>query len=136
MTHEEQLVRKFYEVIWNNHNKSVIPTILHASFVFRGSLGIDKKGHDEFVEYLDMIHSALANYQCTIKEIVSEGSKVFAKMQFTGIHQGTLLGINSTNQQVSWDGAALFHFKEGKISSVWALGDLKALEQQLSHQKP
>jgi steroid delta-isomerase-like uncharacterized protein len=136
MTHEQELVRKFYDVIWNDHNKSAIPDVLHKSFIFRGSLGIDKKGHDEFVEYLDMIHSALANYQCTLIEIVTEDSKVFAKVQFTGTHQGTLMGIESTNQKVSWDGAALFHFKEGKISSLWVLGDLKALENQLSHHSP
>lgn len=134
MSLEEKQVRKFYDVIWNQYDKSAIPPVLHKSFIFRGSLGIEKKGRNEFAEYLDMIHKALANYQCIIEEIVSEDSKAFAKMQFTGIHQGILMGIKPTNQNVSWDGAALFHFNEGKISSLWVLGDLKSLQTQLNHQ--
>jgi len=73
----------------------------------------------------------LQDYSCVIKEMVSEQSKVFAKMQFTGIHRGTLLGFKPTGKRVSWDGAALFHFNEGKVSSLWVLGDIKSLETQL-----
>ena len=128
---EEKQVRRFYETIWNKHDKSAIHEILHESFVFRGSLGLEKNGYEKFIEYLDMIHGALQDYSCVIKEMVSEQSKVFAKMQFTGIHRGTLLGFKPTGKRVSWDGAALFHFNEGKVSSLWVLGDIKSLETQL-----
>ena len=82
MSHEKQQVRKFYEEIWNKHNKDAVPEVLHGSFKFRGSLGSEKRGHAGFIEYLDMVHAALADYRCEIKELVSEESKVFAKMQF------------------------------------------------------
>ncbi len=134
MSLEEKQVRKFYEIIWNQHDKSIIPEVLHESFSFRGSLGAEKQGHEGFAEYLDMIHNALGNYTCIIKETVSEQSKVFAKMQFTGTHQGVLMGIEPTNRRITWDGAALFHFKGGKVSALWVLGDLKSLEAQLSKQ--
>ena len=52
-------------------------------------------------------------------------------MKFSGIHAGTLMGIDETGRHVSWDGAALFYFTNGKISSLWVLGDMKALEEQL-----
>lgn len=131
MSLEEKQVRKFYEVIWNEHDKSAIPELLHESFTFRGSLGVEKQGYVGFSQYVDMIHSALKDYKCSIKETVSEPSKVFAKMQFSGIHQGILMGLEPSGQRISWDGAALFHFKSGKILSLWVLGDLKSLEAQL-----
>lgn len=108
----------FYEVIWNRHDKSAIPEVLHKTFIFRGSLEVEIPGHEGFAEYLDIIHSALGNYKCIIKETVSEQSKVFAKMQFTGIYQGTSLGIEPTGNRVSWDGAAFFQFKCNKFSSL------------------
>ena len=131
MTHEKQQVRKFYEEIWNKHNKDAVPEILHDAFKFRGSLGSEKRGHAGFIEYLDMVHAALADYRCEIKELVSEESKVFAKMKFSGVHQGEFMGFKPTGRSLVWDGAALFHFQNGKVVSLWVLGDLEALRAQL-----
>jgi predicted ester cyclase len=125
-------VRKFYEVIWNKRNKEVVPYVLHESFKFRGSLGSEKIGHDGFIEYLDMVHAALGDYRCEIKELVSEKSKVFAKMQFSGTHKGEFMGVNPTGRHLVWDGAALFHFKNGKADSLWVLGDVVSLQAQLN----
>ena len=131
MSHEKQQVRKFYEVVWNEHNKDAVPEVLHESFRFRGSLGLEKQGHAGFIEYLDMVHAALADYRCEIKEWVSEESRVFAKMQFSGLHQGEFMGFNPTGRRLVWDGAALFHFQDGKVVSLWVLGDLESLRGQL-----
>ena len=131
MSQEEQQVRKFYEVIWNEHNKGAVPEVLHESFRFKGSLGLEKQGHAGFIEYLDMVHAALADYRCEIKELVSEESRVFAKMQFSGLHQGEFMGFNPTGRRLVWDGAALFHFQDGKVVSLWVLGDLESLRGQL-----
>jgi hypothetical protein len=46
----------------------------------------EKKGHAGFAEYVDMVHQALGEYKCIIEELVAEHNKVFAKMNFTGIH--------------------------------------------------
>ena len=70
-----------------------------------------------------------------IEETVTEQSKVFAKMQFSGLHRKTLMGYEPTGRRVTWDGAALFHFRDGKITSLWVLGDLKSLEMQLNTRK-
>ena len=63
---------------------------------------------------------------------VSEGNKVFAKLTFTGIHQGEFMGYPPTQQRVSWNGCALFTFDGERITDVWVLGDLKNLEEQLA----
>lgn len=130
MLHKDQ-VRRFYEVLWDAHDKAAIPSVLHENFTFRGSLGQEKRGHDGFAEYLDMVHDALGEYRCIIEELVAEGDKVFAKMLFTGIHRGHFLGYAPTQKQVSWAGSALFTLTDGLIADVWVLGDLPALKAQL-----
>ncbi len=132
MMNPDSGVRRFYEEIRNSHNKDVIPELLHEGFVFRGSLGMTKHGYSEFSEYLDTIHEALQEYRCIIQEMVADESRVFAKMGFSGIHRGELLGFSPTGRRVAWKGAALFHFREGKISELWVLGDRRSLERQLS----
>lgn len=128
--HKEQ-VKKFYKVLWDAHDKDQIPSVLHEDFTFRGSLGQEKRGHAGFAEYVDMVHQALGDYRCVIEELVSESSKVFAKMRFTGIHKGEFLGYPPTQKRVSWRGCALFTFRGDKVADLWVLGDLKSLEQQL-----
>lgn len=131
MNYEKEQIVRFYEQIWNNDDKSVIPDILAADFRFRGSLGTETKGHQGFSEYVDMIHAALDDYQCIIEELVAEPPRVFAKMTFKGRHAGLFLGHEPTGEELSWAGAALFTFVDGKIIDLWVLGDLKGLEKQL-----
>ncbi len=124
-------VRKFYEVLWDANNKDEIASVLHENFTFRGSLGQEKKGHDGFSSYVDMVHNALKDYKCIIEDLIEEENKVFAKMTFTGIHKKEFMGYSATSKRVSWSGCALFTFTDEKISDVWVLGDLKNLEIQL-----
>lgn len=134
MNLEEKQVRKFYDIIWNQHNKRVIPEVLAEEFMFRGSLGQEKHGREGFAEYLDMIHKALGNYECQILEIVCQQQKVFARMRFSGIHQNELMGYAATGKHLVWEGAALFQFTEGLVTDLWVLGDIKTLESQLNNE--
>lgn len=124
-------VQRFYQVLWDAHDKEAIPSILHEDFTFRGSLGLEEKGHSGFADYVDMVHNALGDYQCIIEELVEEGDKVFAKMSFTGIHRDDFMGYPPSHRRVTWNGCALFTFEGDRISDVWVLGDLKSLENQL-----
>ena len=131
----KDMVRQFYEVLWDAHDKEAVPSLLHEDFTFRGSLGQTKRGHTGFAEYVDMVHAALGQYRCSIEEMVAEGDKVFAKMTFSGIHKAEFMGFGATHQRVTWNGCALFTFARNRISDVWVLGDLKALENQLRNQQ-
>lgn len=131
MNRLREQVEKFYRELWDAHDKTAIPAVLHEDFTFRGSLGQEKRGHDGFAEYVDMVHAALGEYRCTIEDIVVEDPKVFARMTFSGIHKEQFMGFAPTGKPVTWSGCALFTFTGDKISDVWVLGDLKALEQQL-----
>ena len=132
--HKEQ-VHKFYEILWDAHDKDAIPSVLKENFTFRGSLGQEKRGHAGFAEYVDMVHKALGEYKCIIEELVAERNKVFAKMTFTGIHRDEFMGYPPTRKRVSWNGCALFMFDGELIKDVWVLGDLKNLEEQLKRNK-
>lgn len=124
-------VERFYRDLWDNHDKEAIPEVLHEDFTFRGSLGLEKRGHLGFAEYVDMVHEALGEYKCTIDDLVVDPPRVFARMSFAGTHRGPFMGYAPTGKKVSWAGAALFTFRGCKIAEVWVLGDLKVLEAQL-----
>ncbi|WP_428610678.1 nuclear transport factor 2 family protein [Sedimenticola sp.] len=72
-------------MLWDAHDKSAKPSILHTEFTFRGSLGQQKFGHAGFAEYLDSVHQALGDYRCHIEALVEEGDQVFANMRCRGV---------------------------------------------------
>ena len=126
-------VRRFYEILWNARDVSAISSILHEHVRFRGSLGAEKYGHEGFIEYVDTVHHALADYRCNIHELLAEGNSAFAKMRFGGVHRHKFMGYAASGKRVEWDGCALFHFDDDRIIDIWVLGDLKGLEVQLEN---
>ena len=125
------VVESFYADIWNRHDKSRIPALLRSDFTFRGSLGQAKIGHEGFASYVDFVHEALAQFRCEILDLVVEEPKAFARMRFSGVHRGELLGHQPTGKAVDWAGAALFTFSDDHVVDLWVLGDLRGLIQLL-----
>lgn len=126
-----ELVESFYEDLWNRQDRSRLDHILAPGFRFRGSLGLEKNGPDEFWEYVEYVVGPLGDYRCDIREIVVEGDRAFAKMWFSGLHRGEMLGIPPSNRRIGWAGAALFRSDGARLVELWVLGDLVGLEASL-----
>ena len=126
------LIGRFYHDMWNRFDKSLFPELLADGLHFRGSLGQEKHGHAEFGEYVDFIERAFPDFHNHVEDIVSEGDRSFARLTYTGTHQGVVLGIAPTHKRIEYSGAALFSFQDHRIASIWVLGDIHGLQQQLS----
>jgi predicted ester cyclase len=126
-----ELVRAFYERIWNAGDLSCLPDLLSPAFVFKGSLGDELEGWNAFGNYVRSVRSALAEYRCEILECVTEAERAFAKMRFSGLHVAPFRGFQPTGKLVSWLGAALFRCKDGVIAELWVLGDIAGLDTLL-----
>lgn len=133
MSHQKEIVRKFYDAIWNNADKTVISELLSEDFTMRGSLGLSpQRGHQGFSIYMDFIRNALGNYRCEIIEMVEEDNRLYARMLYSGTHQGELFGYAPTHGKIKWDGVAVFTFSGGKIADLWVLGDVHSVIKQIS----
>ena len=127
-----QLIEDFYYKIWNTGDEETAHRILASDLTFRGSTGAVKSGVPQFLDYVRLIRTALSEYECVIDTIVSEeGQQSFAKMLFRGRFTGEFFGVTPSGEIVEWAGAALFHFEDGKINSLWVLGDVDNLKVQL-----
>lgn len=124
-------VETFYDRIWNCGDLAVASHLLTDAFVFRGSLGTELHGRNEFLAYVRSVRFALADYHCDILECVTEGDRAFAQMRFSGRHVEVFRGFPPTGKPVHWFGAALFQFEGPAIAKLWVLGDLHGLEAVL-----
>ena len=111
-----------------------VPFVWRNSSTFRGSLGAERHGHEEFWRYVEEITGPLADYRCDEITSVSDDHRVFARMRFGGRHVGEFRGFAPTGEMVEWQGAALFEIDSGLIISVWVLGDLTAVDALLDQQ--
>jgi steroid delta-isomerase-like uncharacterized protein len=130
-----KLVERFYTDLWNKQDFAVAEEILAPEFRFRGSLGSETIGIPAFLAYIGSIHAALADYCCTIEEIVADEVHAAARMRFAGIHRGRLFGVDATGRRVSWAGAAFFRSAQARIVSLWVRGDVEGLRQQLGAER-
>ena len=105
----------------------LIPKIFHPDFTFRGSLGPELRGHEQFAGYVDMVTGALGQYTSDILDMVEEDNKVFGKLRYHGYHRGELLGCPPTGRHVWWQGTPLFTFNDTKVRDLWVLGDVHGL---------
>lgn len=127
-------VREFYDELWNRRDRSRIREILTEDVSFRGSLGVTRRGHDEFWRYVEEITGPLADYRCDCVAVVRQGARVFARMNFHGRHVGEFRGFAPTGATVHWEGAALFQIENERIADIWVLGDLAGLDALLERQ--
>ena len=125
------LVRRFYAEVWNCADTDAIADLFHPDCVFRGSLGAERRGHDGLAAYVREVTGALEGYRCEIEALVVENAHAFARMSFHGRHVGEFIGFAPTGAHVEWAGAAHFETRDGRIQSLWVLGDLAGLRAQL-----
>src|SRR5262245_10183268 len=72
MSNHRAIIQAFYVEIWNKHDKSQIPALLHEDFAFRGSLGQEQHGHAGFAAYVDFAQFLAV---CRRSKVVSMGTR-------------------------------------------------------------
>lgn len=135
MKNYKDIVKKYYEELWNKQNYSLIDELFDDQLLFRGSLNIETKGKEAFKEYMKNILTGIPNLYHGIELMVCENSSVAVRAIYNGTHTGKLFDFEPTNNRIKYNGASFFRFKDDKICEVWVLGDLITLHSQLSSKK-
>lgn len=93
---------------------------------------VDKYMTDEVLkEHIVMFETAFPGYQLTAKEMIAEGDNVFVRTEFTGTHDGDLMGIAPTGKPVTIEIALTYRIENGKIVDHWMLADQLTMLQQI-----
>ena len=110
----KELVRRYYEELWNKWDLSVYDEICTPNAVFHATLGkVDGKA--AFESFFKAFRRAFPDLDNKITLLVAEGDHVSARLQYTGTHKGPLAGIPPSGNRMNFDGVNLFHIKGGRI---------------------
>jgi steroid delta-isomerase-like uncharacterized protein len=131
---EEQnrdLIRRYYEEMWNHWDFELAEQVLAPEIAFHGSLGVTTRGIAAFRKYMQTVRDAFPDFHNRIEELVAENQQVVARLTYHGTHSGEILGIAPMGKKITYAGAAFFQIAGGRITEGWVLGDRMSLLQQL-----
>ncbi len=131
MSGVHDLVRAFYEDLWNRWDDAGVDAVLSAGFEFRGSLGTTTVGRDGWRSYRDAIRAGASDFRNEVVSLVVDGDNAAARLSYTGTHTGPLLGLPASGRRFEYAGAAFFTAEDGLLASAWVLGDIEGLRRQL-----
>lgn len=122
----EQLVRRFFEEVWNGKNDAVVEEFLAPDCIAYGLPDPDAvlHGPEEFKTVLRMFLGAFPDVKITVHEVIAAGDRVAARWTSLGTHLGDHLGFPPTGKSVTLDGATIGIIRGGLIAHAWNMMDM------------
>ncbi len=126
------LVRRWFEDLFNEGNLDVADEIIAPNHLGHDptlpDLPIGPEGQKQLV---NLYRSAFPDARITIEEQVAEGDTVVTRWTGRGTHQGELMGVAPTGNQVTVTGIDIAHISEGKVVETWTIYDALGMLQQI-----
>jgi predicted ester cyclase len=92
---------------------------------------------EEFIEdevlihHIEMFNASFPGYQLFAEDMIAEADRVFVRARVVGIHNGDLMGIAPTGNEVTLVLALTYDIVDGKIVDHWMYFDQVSLLQQV-----
>lgn len=89
------------------------------------------RGAGEIVAYFEEAMAAISDFHMEVVAIAEQGEDVFVHWRLTGVHDGSLLGIEPTHKPVAVDGIDHFVIRDGQVVSNFVVYDQMQYARQL-----
>jgi ribosomal protein S18 acetylase RimI-like enzyme/predicted ester cyclase len=125
------LLKRYYEEMWNQWRFELVDELLTDDFVFRGSLGKEIHGREAFKDYMRLVQSAFPDFHNHVEQSLSSTPFFIARLTYSGTHAGVLLEISPTQKRISYPGIAIFRAAGGQFKEGYVVGDRLTLLEQI-----
>lgn len=122
----EELIRRWFEEVWNRKQETAIDELLAEDCVAYGLPDPDAvvRGPEEFKQFHRVFCGAFPDLQITVEDVIASGDRVAARWRATGTHLGGHLGFPATAKKVQLDGVTIGVIRDGKIKEGWNMMDM------------
>ncbi len=133
MSEENKAVaRRAFEEHFNTGNFDLAQEIFAADYVNHDpSLPRSGSGPEAANQAVRLYREAFPDAQITVEDQVAEGDKVATRWSARGTHQGELLGVGPTGNQVQITGISISRIEDGRIAEDWINYDALGMMQQI-----
>lgn len=128
----KEVVQRFNHEVIQNGIRASFDELMDPSFVnWSAPPGMPRHGESLWKTFDQVLRPALGNLTVTIHEQVCEGDKVTTRKTVSGVHRGSLLGVEATHKQVSIEVIDIVTVRNGRYVEHWGLNTLATLVAQL-----
>lgn len=128
----KELVRKFYQEVWNERKAQCVEKYLSPSHALVDPNAIDTKtGPEAYKEVVTRFMRAFSNLKFEVQEMVCEKDKVVASWMISGVHSGEYNGMAPTNKKLSVEGISIHQIADGKIMDTYSVWDTLGLMKKV-----
>lgn len=128
------LIRHWFEEVWNNKNAAVIREMLSEDSIHHG-LGNPGDPPTVGVEAFEVFHkaflAAFPDLHVEVEDAFSEDDRVAARFVVTGTQTGDLPGMPATGKPVRFTGGGMCRLENGKFVEVWNEIDFPKMQYDL-----
>jgi steroid delta-isomerase-like uncharacterized protein len=126
------VVRRFLEEVFSKGNLELVDDLFAPNYVLHDpAVQGEVRGPEGIKQYVDMYRSAYPDTRFTIEDQIAEGDKVVTRWTGRGTHQGELMGIPPTGQEVTVTGIEFDRVSGGKLEETRVNYDALGMMQQL-----
>jgi len=127
------LARRSWEVVTEGSLDTLEDALaeVYADDFILHEAGEDIVGIEGLTHFVSMMRSAFPDLRITIEDDMAEEDKVVTRWIGQGTHQGELMGIAPTGNQVTITGITIHRIEDTKIVEEWSNWDALGLMQQI-----
>jgi len=123
------LVRRAWDGV-SQGNLDVIEEVYAHDLVWHES-DEDIHGVEAARQFVTIYLDAFPDMRITVEDLIAEGDKVTSRWTAHGTHQGELLGIPPSGNQVTITGITIHRIEDDRIAEEWEMPDNLGMMQQI-----
>jgi steroid delta-isomerase-like uncharacterized protein len=128
----KQLVRRFYEEVWDRGNTAFAFEVFaddYARHDFRPAQALP--GPEGQKKIADDFRAAFPDLRVTVDLVFGEGDMVLGRWTATGTHLGRWASVEPTGRTITFSAANIWRFENGKAVEIWNHRDDLGLSEQI-----
>jgi steroid delta-isomerase-like uncharacterized protein len=128
-----QLMRRWFQEVWNEGQVETVHELFHPNAVARGQRGAKSeiRGPEQFEKFVREIRGAFPDIKVKVEDVFGDGDKVVLRWSGVMTHTGNTLGIPPSGQTVRSEGITIARIVDGKIVEGWDSWDQLGMLEQI-----
>jgi steroid delta-isomerase-like uncharacterized protein len=125
----KQLVKRWFEEVWNQKSESAIDAMRTSNSLIHGFPEPDATvcGVEAFKAVHRNFCGAFPDLHVSVEDVLCDGDRVAARFKATMTHQGDQLGFPATGKTATLHGSTFVVVRDGKILEGWNHMDMGSL---------
>jgi len=133
MPNSADLIRRWFEEVWNQGRESAIDELCSQDAVGHGQThdGTDVVGPENFKHFWRAFRAAFTDIHVTFHRTIAEGELALLHWTISMRSTGPFMGIPATGKTITAKGMSIQRFVGGKMVEAWDNYDQLAIMVQL-----